>query len=116
MACLFRQAFFLNIPREKTRLREEITMADNNQVQAPLTAEAISEQNEIRLNKLRELTEAGKNPYEITRFDRTHLSHEILKAGSVPALIKDTSRFRCLLTYPVLTFLQWMCRNIFSDY
>ncbi|MBQ1256094.1 MAG: lysine--tRNA ligase, partial [Clostridia bacterium] len=63
-------------------------MADNNQVQAPLTAEAVSEQNEIRLNKLRELTEAGKNPYEITRFDRTHLSDEIL--SSFEALENET--------------------------
>ncbi|MBQ3168987.1 MAG: lysine--tRNA ligase, partial [Clostridia bacterium] len=55
-------------------------MADNQNVQAPLTQEAVSEQNEIRLNKLRELTEAGKNPYEITRFDRTHLSDEILSS------------------------------------
>ncbi|MBQ4158097.1 MAG: lysine--tRNA ligase, partial [Clostridia bacterium] len=55
-------------------------MADNQNVQTPLTQEAVSEQNEIRLNKLRELTEAGKNPYEITRFDRTHLSDEILSS------------------------------------
>ncbi|MBQ3079341.1 MAG: lysine--tRNA ligase [Clostridia bacterium] len=53
-------------------------MADENRT--VLTAEAVSEQNEIRLNKLNELIAAGKNPYELTRFDRTHLSDEILSS------------------------------------
>ena len=42
-----------------------------------LSSEAVSEQNAIRLNKLQALMEAHKNPYEITRFDRTHLSGDI---------------------------------------
>ena len=41
------------------------------------TAQAVSEQNEIRLGKLKALMDENKNPYRITRFDRTHLSGEI---------------------------------------
>ena len=37
----------------------------------------LSEQTQIRLNKLNKLIEEGKNPYEIVKFDRTHLSNEI---------------------------------------
>ena len=33
--------------------------------------------------------------------------------GSVSAWIRDMTRFHCLLMYPALTFLRWMCRNIF---
>ena len=51
-------------------------MADEKQVVS--TVEAVSEQNEIRMNKLNDLISAGKNPYELTRYDRTHLSDEIL--------------------------------------
>ena len=38
----------------------------------------VSEQSRIRLEKLNSLVEEGKNPYEIVRYDRTHLSGEIL--------------------------------------
>lgn len=41
-------------------------------------ARDLSEQDEIRLNKLSALVDGGNNPYEITRFDRTHSSVEIL--------------------------------------
>ena len=37
----------------------------------------LSEQTQIRLNKLNKLIEEGRNPYEIVKFDRTHLSNEI---------------------------------------
>ena len=40
--------------------------------------QAISEQNRIRLEKLNHLIAEGHNPYEIVRYDRTHLSGEIL--------------------------------------
>ena len=40
--------------------------------------QAISEQNRIRLEKLNQLIAEGHNPYEIVRYDRTHLSGEIL--------------------------------------
>ena len=40
--------------------------------------QAISEQNRIRLEKLNQLIAEGHNPYEILRYDRTHLSGEIL--------------------------------------
>ena len=38
----------------------------------------VSEQSRIRLEKLGKLVEEGRNPYEIVRYDRTHLSGEIL--------------------------------------
>ncbi len=38
----------------------------------------VSEQSRIRLEKLNRLVEEGRNPYEIVRYDRTHLSGEIL--------------------------------------
>ncbi len=43
-----------------------------------MTQENMSEQTEIRLNKLRALQEAGCNPYAITHFELTHASDEIL--------------------------------------
>ena len=39
----------------------------------------LSEQSQIRLDKLNRLIEAGKNPYVITKFDRTHLSNEVIE-------------------------------------
>ena len=45
---------------------------------AGLTEQAVYEQNRIRLEKLQQLSEAGRNPYELVRYDRTHLSGEIL--------------------------------------
>ena len=38
----------------------------------------LSEQESIRREKLQKLVEAGKDPYTITRFDRTHTSQQIL--------------------------------------
>ena len=38
----------------------------------------VSEQSRIRLEKLGKLVEEGRNPYEIVRYDRTHLSGEVL--------------------------------------
>ncbi len=52
-------------------------MADemkNNELQE----QSASEQDRIRLEKLTQLVDAGRNPYEIVRYDRTHLSGEIL--------------------------------------
>ncbi len=37
-----------------------------------------SEQTQIRIGKLNALSEAGNNPYRITKYDRTHLSDEII--------------------------------------
>ncbi|MBQ8973179.1 MAG: lysine--tRNA ligase, partial [Clostridia bacterium] len=51
-------------------------MSEENR--ASMTAEAVSEQNQIRLDKLNKLIEEGRNPYELVRYDRTHLSGEIL--------------------------------------
>ncbi len=49
-----------------------------NQTQATPEEQTQSEQTQIRLAKLNRLIEAGANPYEIVRYDRTHLSGEIL--------------------------------------
>ena len=49
--------------------------------QAP---EGFTEQDTIRLNKLNALIEQGRNPYEITTYDRTHTSGQIL--GNFEAL------------------------------
>ena len=43
-----------------------------------MTPENMSEQTEIRLNKLRALQEAGRNPYAITHFEVTHASDAIV--------------------------------------
>ncbi len=44
-----------------------------------MTPENMSEQTEIRLNKLRTLQEAGRNPYAITHFEVTHASDAIVR-------------------------------------
>ena len=41
-------------------------------------ASDLSEQSQIRLDKLNKLIEAGKSPYILTKFDRSHLSDEIV--------------------------------------
>lgn len=43
-----------------------------------MTEQQRSEQSRIRLEKLNALIEEGRNPYEITKYDRTHLSGEIV--------------------------------------
>jgi len=43
-------------------------MQDNETINVELTAEELSEQNRIRLEKLTELKSTGRNPYEITKF------------------------------------------------
>ena len=51
---------------------------------------SFSEQDLIRLNKLNDLISQGKNPYEITTYDRTHLSSQII--GNFDALENQTVR------------------------
>ncbi len=51
-------------------------MADQTVNQTP--ASDLSEQSQIRLDKLNKLIEAGKSPYILTKFDRSHLSGEIV--------------------------------------
>ena len=48
-------------------------------VTAARTAPSFSEQEQIRLAKLSDLCEAGNSPYQITRYDVTHASREILE-------------------------------------
>ena len=43
-----------------------------------MTQQQLSEQEAIRREKLQKLVEAGKDPYTITRYDRTHTSQQIL--------------------------------------
>ena len=51
-------------------------MADQTVNQTP--ASDLSEQSQIRLDKLNKLIEAGKSPYILTKFDRSHLSDELV--------------------------------------
>ncbi len=44
----------------------------------PGVPENASEQNLLRINKVRALEAAGQSPYQITRFDQTHRSREIV--------------------------------------
>ena len=54
-------------------------MAENNQqpVREEMTQEQISEQSRIRRDKLKELQQAGKDPFEITKYDVTHHTADI---------------------------------------
>ncbi len=54
-------------------------MQDNQQRPEDRTQENISEQARIRREKLAALQSAGEDPYRITRYDRTHLSAQILR-------------------------------------
>ena len=51
-------------------------MTDQTVNQTP--ASDLSEQSQIRLDKLNQLIEAGRSPYTLTRFDRSHLSDELV--------------------------------------
>ena len=57
-------------------------MADENIMNpaqaGELSEKALSEQTRIRIEKLNRLTEEGRNPYELVKFDRSHLSSQIL--------------------------------------
>ena len=45
----------------------------DNIIEAPeFTTEELNEMLQIRRNKLEDLKKAGKNPFEITKFDVTH--------------------------------------------
>lgn len=56
-------------------------MADNERqnqnVQPEMTAERLSEVLQVRRDKLSALCEAGKNPFEITKYEVTHHSEEV---------------------------------------
>ena len=56
----------------------------------PLTP-ALSEQEIIRRQKLQALIDAGQNPYEITRYDVTHHSQDIINAFSDDAEQQEVS-------------------------
>jgi len=49
-----------------------------NATAAPQEELNLSEQTQIRIGKLNALSEEGHNPYRITKYDRTHLSGEII--------------------------------------
>ena len=46
------------------------------------SAEELSEQAQIRRNKLEELKRAGKNPFVITKYDVTHSSEDVKNSYS----------------------------------
>ena len=49
------------------------------EMQNQQTAVELSEQEQIRREKLQKLVEAGNDPYTITRYDRTHTSQQIIE-------------------------------------
>ncbi|MBQ7760475.1 MAG: lysine--tRNA ligase [Clostridia bacterium] len=49
----------------------------NNEV--PVTEQDLSEQRQIRRDKLKTLVDEGKNPFEITKFDVTHTSKQAIE-------------------------------------
>ena len=53
-------------------------MADEQLINQQQTEINYSEQTQIRIGKLNKLIEEGRNPYEITKFDQTHHSDEIV--------------------------------------
>ena len=63
----------------------------------------LSEQEQIRRDKLRVLQEAGKDPYQIRRFDVDIHSQEIkdrFDEGRLPSAISRTSRGRSRSMWP----------------
>ena len=52
----------------------------------------VSEQNRIRLEKLRALQAEGRNPYALTRYDQTHHSQEIFDNFDAGASAEQQSR------------------------
>ena len=56
-----------------------------NNIEAPeFTTEELNEMLQIRRNKLDELKKAGKNPFEITKFDVTHYSEGVISSYVEP--------------------------------
>ena len=60
-------------------------MAEENNSTARESEINLSEQDLIRLEKLREMTGQGNNPYELTKYDRTHLSDQVIAEFSEDA-------------------------------
>ena len=54
-------------------------MAEETTNATPQEEQNLSEQTQIRIGKLNALSEAGNNPYRITKYDRTHLSSGIVE-------------------------------------
>ena len=52
-------------------------MAEDSSINAGSELEDINKLVEVRIEKLRKLQEEGKNPYEITKYTRTHTSSDI---------------------------------------
>ncbi|MBQ2879114.1 MAG: lysine--tRNA ligase, partial [Anaerotignum sp.] len=52
-------------------------MAEENKEVLELTQQELSEQNRIRREKLAQMQEEGKDPFQIVKYDVTHHSDEI---------------------------------------
>lgn len=57
-------------------------MEENNNTQEAITEEDLAGVIQIRRDKLDELTKEGRNPYELVKFDKTHLSRQIFDSYS----------------------------------
>ena len=52
--------------------------------ESELSPEELNEISQIRRNKLEELKNTGKNPFEITKYDVTHFSKDIINNYTEP--------------------------------
>ena len=50
---------------------------ENNNEEVVQTEEDINRLMQVRIDKLKELQEQGKDPFEITKYDRTEFSNDI---------------------------------------
>ena len=71
-------------------MSDEIITAAQAEEAAEPTAEEINEYRQIRINKLDELKAAGKDPFQVTKYDVTdHASDARAKFEKVEAICKD---------------------------
>ena len=52
-------------------------MQEENVNESLQTEEDIDKLVQVRMDKLKELTEKGKNPFEVTKYERTHTSKDV---------------------------------------
>ena len=52
-------------------------MQEENVNESLQTEEDIDKLVQVRMDKLKELQEKGKNPFEVTKYDRTHTSKDV---------------------------------------
>ena len=59
-------------------MRGDYSMNENKEnVETEIDEMELNKLMQVRLDKLKQLQEAGKDPFEITKYDRTELSEEL---------------------------------------